>query len=288
MKNSIMLFLKLVVLTIILFICFLFGSTVSGLTKSGGNTDPNAASILLLVCAIDTAIISFPIIRSKWSGWRLVLAIFAIFFGVMTLLSQIESLVFLKYLVSIISLDFIKQVFIQGLIVTLTFSPIAVLVLGKMKNKNETWEPGEALAMPWREWVWKLVLISIVYVGIYMFFGQFVFLPLAGEAFYQFYHDLKMPIWILPFQAIRGIIWTLLAIPILRMMKGKWWESGLAVALLFSLLMGDLLLLPNPIMPDPIRKGHLVELITSNFVFGWAVAWLFNRRHDSPLKLLKR
>jgi len=113
-------------------------------------------------------------------------------------------------------------------------------------------------------------------VLIYIGFGMFVFQPLAGDAFQQFYAGLEMPSWILPFQALRALIWVALALPIIRMMKGAWWETGLAVSLLYSVLMGGLLLMPNPFMPEVICRAHFVEILTSNFVFGWIVVWVLS------------
>ncbi len=81
--------------------------------------------------------------------------------------------------------------------------------------------------------------------------------------------------------------WTALALPVIRMMKGRWWEAGLAVALLFSVLMGFLLLLPNPYMPDTIRMAHFGEVSLSNFLFGGVVVWLLNRHHGSLHELFE-
>jgi hypothetical protein len=58
------------------------------------------------------------------------------------------------------------------------------------------------------------------------------------------------------------------------MMKGRWWEAALAVALLFSVVMNTQLLLPNPLMPAEVRMIHLLETATSNFLFGWLAVWL--------------
>ena len=80
---------------------------------------------------------------------------------------------------------------------------------------------------------------------------------------------------------VRGMIWTALALPVIRMMKGDWWEAGLAVALLFSVLMGSLLLVPTEFMPPRIRLAHFVEVTSSNFLFGWLVAWILNSRQRS-------
>ena len=133
--------------------------------------------------------------------------------------------------------------------------------------------------MPWPQWLWKLAIIAAAYLLIYIAFGQFVFVPLAGAAFEQYYAGLQMPPWILPFQAVRALIWVALALPVIRMMKGSWQEAGLAVSLLFAVLMGAVLLIPQPYMPEQIRLAHFVELITSNFVFGWIVVLLLHRRH---------
>jgi hypothetical protein len=83
-------------------------------------------------------------------------------------------------------------------------------------------------------------------------------------------------------QAVRALIWVALAIPVIRMMKGHWWEAGLAVALLFSVLMGALLLIPQDIMPDAIRMAHFAEVTSSNFLFGWIVVFILY--YQRPLK----
>jgi hypothetical protein len=72
------------------------------------------------------------------------------------------------------------------------------------------------------------------------------------------------------------------------MTKGKWWESGLAVALLFAVMTSQLLL-PNPLMPAEVRMAHLVETATSNFLFGWLVVLiLWSRLTKLPVdKLLE-
>jgi len=112
-----------------------------------------------------------------------------------------------------------------------------------------------------------------------------VAMPIGGKAFQQFYGDLQMPAWFLPFQMVRGMIWAALAIPVIRMMRGRLWETGLAVALLFSVLMGSLLLVPNEYMPNQVRMAHIVEVSSSNFLFGWIVVWILGRIHRSQTEL---
>jgi len=148
-----------------------------------------------------------------------------------------------------------------------------------MGRTEEPRERSQRLVMRWTTWVWKLIVIAVIYVIVYISFGMFVAMPLAGEAFQEYYADLQLPMWILPFQMVRAMVWTALALPVIRMMRGRWWEAGLAVALLFSVLMGSLLVGPNPYMPDAVRLAHLVEVSSSNFLFGWILVWVLGRHN---------
>ena len=54
--------------------------------------------------------------------------------------------------------------------------------------------------------------------------------------------------------------------------------AGLAVALLFSVVMNSQLLLPNAFMPREVRMAHLVETASSNFLFGWLIVLVLRGR----------
>jgi hypothetical protein len=281
-KQIIFLAVKLIALTFILFIIFSIGGQLAGITNNSARLDPAQAGqlalFLLVACFLETLVIAYPILRSRWTGWRLVLTIFGVFFGIATFLSQIESIVFLKVLVNIIQDGLIAKLFVQGLIVAGLYAPLAVLILGKMrrpKEQNNLPEPDRRLPATWPQWLWRLSLIAVVYIIIYISFGYFV--AWQSPEVREFYANLQTPPWMLPFQFLRGLIWAGLAIPVITMMKGKKWEAGLAVALLYSVLMGIMLIIPhNPIMPDAVRIAHLKELLSSNFLFGWLVVLIIN------------
>ena len=85
-----------------------------------------------------------------------------------------------------------------------------------------------------------------------------------------------------PLQIVRALLWTGVGVVVIRIMKGPWWEAGLAVALLFSVMSAQLLL-PNPLMPAEVRMVHLLETATSNFIFGWLVVLvLFLSQRKDP------
>ncbi len=282
-KTTVTLGLRVVVLTFLLFALF----SIDFLGLSLYESARIAPVALLIMSLLDTLVLSYPIIRSRWTGWRLVITMFLVFYGVMTFLSQIETVVFLQYFQDIVPAEETPKLFLNGAISAALFSPLAVLIHGRMRGAEESGRPNLRLVMPCTEWVWKLILIAVIYVVVYISFGMFVFMPLAGQAAQEYYANLQLAAWILPFQMVRGMIWTALALPVIRMMKGRWWEAGLAVALLFSVLMGSLLLVPTEFMPDAVRLAHLVEVSSSNFLFGWIVVWLLNRHHGSLRELFQ-
>jgi hypothetical protein len=75
------------------------------------------------------------------------------------------------------------------------------------------------------------------------------------------------------FQIFRGVLWVLIAILVITSTTGSWLRKGLIIGLLLSFLGCSQLLLPNPIMPEMVRLGHLLETSTSNFIWGFILSW---------------
>jgi hypothetical protein len=243
---------------------------------------------LLAVCFLDALVLTYIILRSRWTGWQLIATIFFVFYGVMTFISQIESVVF-----HILPPGVLPRLFLMGVLVAAPFSLLAVLILGKGKADSAAInEPNSRLQMPAKEWAWKLAVIAIAYMILYSTFGYFIaWKNPAVQAYYggidegSFFAHMKVVFttapWLEPFQALRGMLWALLALPVIRMMKGRWQETAIAVGMLFAVLMNSQLLLPTPLMPEAVRMTHLVETASSNFIFGYLIVWLLHRRHSS-------
>jgi len=291
MKSTLLIAVRLVALTIVYFICF---AAVSGalLSSSANQSDAGQAgaalAALLTVSFLNTAVLSFVIIRSRWGGWKLVLTIFFVFYGVTTFMPQIETAFFLTHLPP----GMLPRLFLAGAIIAAIFSPLAVLILGKRKPDRASEESHSRLNLPFVEWIGKLCLIVVAYGVIYFTFGYFIaWKSPAVRAYYggrdpgSFLAQLSSVIretpWLLPLQILRALLWAAIAVPVVRMMKGQWWEAGLAVALLFGVVATSLLLLPNPLMPPKVRMVHLLETATSNFLFGWLLVLVLCRRRES-------
>lgn len=249
---------------------------------------------LLTVCFLDTIVLAYIILRSRWAGWRLIATIFFVFFGVMTFMSQIESLVF-----HILPSGMLQGLILMGVLITAPFSPLAVIILGKRKAGTATInEPNSRLLMPANEWAWKLAAIAIAYMILYSTFGYFIaWKNPAVQAYYggidegNFFAHMKVVFttvpWLESFQALRGVLWALLALPVIRMLKGSWQETAFAVGLVFAVLMNSQLLIPTPLMPEAVRMTHLVETASSNFIFGCLIVWLLHRHHSSLSDLFR-
>jgi hypothetical protein len=290
MKKALSVVLRVIALTIILSICVAVAGGVVGLQGNSESSEQSGAAVLTLlaVCFLQVVVLTHLILRSRWTGWRLVATVFVVFYGVMTFMPQIESAVFLNRLPP----GTLSRLFLMGLLIAVPFSVLAVLILGKRKSDAVDTEPNSRLVMPPSEWVWKLAVIGLVYVILYFTFGYFIAWknPAVpeyyggtdpGSFFAQMGTVLRGTPWLIPFQILRAMFWVALALPVIRMLKGQWPETAVALGSLFAVMTAPLLL-PNPYMPEPVRMAHLVETASSNFIFGVFIGWLLMQRHAVP------
>lgn len=283
MKTVISIGMKVIALTSIMFVCFALGSLVLGEQSSGQTPEENGAVLapLLAVCLLNTLVLTHVVVRSRWGGWRLVAAVFVVFYGIMTVMSQIESAVF----VTTLPPGMLPRIFLLGVLIAAPFSVLAVPILGKTRDDAAAGEHNPRLMMPIGDWVWRVAAMVVAYLILYFTFGYFV--AWQNPAIREYYGGidrgsflahmsdlLATAFWLVPFQALRGLLWVAIALPVVRMMRGGWLETAVAVGLLFAVLMNAQLLLPNPYMPEAVRMTHLVETASSNFLFGFLVGWL--------------
>lgn len=289
MKKIIRLFWQIPSLTIGLFICFVIGGMLSGLSESGGGnseSDPAAvaaaaqtAGLLLLSCFITVLTIAFLLIYSQWRGLKLILAVFVLYFGIGTFMTQIESLFFNSALA--IPTEMQGKIILSGFIIAMLFAPLSVWVMGKMRGKGEVND-----SMPLRQLLSKGLLLSFIYCCVYILFGYFIaWQSPAVRLLYQGNSDIlpfgqhmtnmvnHSPVLIF-FQLFRGVLWAGLAWLVIQMTEGSWWIKGIIIGLLFGVMATGGLLLPNPYMPAEVRWIHLWETSTSNFLFGFAAGWI--------------
>lgn len=288
-KNSLVLVTRLILASIAMLIAYIASTFL--IDQSEMTMSPEEASwagvALFLVSAINALVLAYPIFRSRWHGLKLIGAVFLVQFGVETFLTQIESLYFNRAL-QIEASEMIGLVS-AGAVRALIFAPLAVWFLGRMKRREQFEEKTPALNFP--AWVLRFAGLTVLYPIVYFLFGYYVawqweetrlfysgtrdILPLVTHFRGAFASD---PYFI-PFQLMRGALWTAFALLIVNMMNAKRWESALAVALIFAgLLSSGIGLFPNPYMPPMVRQSHFYELMSSMLLFGGVAGWTLHRK----------
>lgn len=308
-RNVIGFALKTVALAVVMLIVMVAASTlalpaemVEAAPEEGGNTIP----LLFVVTAVDALILGLVITRSRWSGLPLIAGLTFAFYGVQTVVGQIEAVVFLTPLgerwgagsipVLTMPLDFILSQFIIGAALAIVGVPVAALLFGKAKRGGEDPSVKLNLGISGSEWIWKLGAIIILYELLYFGFGYYVaWKDPAVAAFYQgtdpgsFFAQMRHVATetptLIPFQAFRALLWAAFSLPVISMLRHKPWLGGLLTGLFVSLPMNAPHLVPNPYMPAPVRTAHFIETVSSTFIFGVLMFWLLYRSHRSVVDL---
>ena len=262
-------------------------ATIAAESDSAENRSAKQAKLFCLVmgvCLLEAAALAYPILRSRWAGWKLSFVVFVLYFGVVSVQPQLEAAFF-----QVLPFGFIVRILVMGAVTAALFSPLAVLVLGRWRSKGAQAESDcGCRKLSWRQWLIKLAGAAAVYVLLYFIFGYFV--AWQSPQVRDFYGGTEsngvfqhlvfvlgnIPL-LLPLQALRGLLWVALALPVLYLVRGAWWEIGLAIGLLFAILMNAQLLLPNPFMPEAVRLVHMLETAATNFLFGIWIGWSFGR-----------
>lgn len=181
----------------------------------------------------------------------------------------------------------IAALFVQGAIAMALFVPLAVLILGKWRPAPTAIEANEAPLLKAAAMAWRIPLLVVVFVFLYLFLGYFVaWRNPALRAYYGgteyggFFESLKSN-WekqphLYLLQVFRALLYLACVYPLLRMLRVVRWKSVLAIAA-FLASWTTALLLPNPLMPANVARSHFVETLAFNLMFGALAAWLMGQ-----------
>ena len=134
----------------------------------GADSEAHVLLALLTVSLLNSLVLAYVILRSRFTGWWLMLNVFLVFFGVVTLLPQIETAVFVRNLPPALLMGIVYS----GLLLALIFSCLAVVVLGKRRtNRNPE---ARHVSLSRNQWLMRFTLLAVCYVIIYFTFGYFV------------------------------------------------------------------------------------------------------------------
>jgi len=280
--------LRVALLAILALVYFIGASLLVGLGQRPLGSLPPAdqgatLAPLLSFCFLISCVFSYFVLRSRWTGWRLIASLAAAFFGVGFVLSQSEALVFLT---TQMPSEQLWRVVLMGAILAGLFAPTAVAVLGKLRGVKNVASDRRAVPAA-REWAWKLSAIAFAYLVLYFAFGYYV--AWKNPAVRAYYHGIDpgsfalqirsvwvTEPWLFPFQVFRSLLWVVFSLPLIRMLKGGRIETALAIGVFFA-VWSSMLLVPNPFMPADVAQAHLAETLWSNLIFGIIVGGLLSR-----------
>jgi hypothetical protein len=239
-------------------------------------TVPGVMRWLMLANAAIVLVLGAAALRSDWRDWRLTRALFAVPAAIAAV-NMMEGIFFLSNL----HIDWRRVI-----AMTLASYAVAALLWWLIFRGAPVVSATVESSLPHRslgQIVSRAVLSSACYVFLYYLAGMIIF-PYVRD----FYATQKIPgtgeIVAMQF-LLRGPVFILVCLLLLRMFRLPHLSGALAVGLGFTVLSGVApLIVPNPFFPDSVRWVHFGEVTSSNFVFGFVMGWIWG--HKQPLSQL--
>lgn len=277
-----------IALSILMTIYWVSGLMIAGTLIPDSMPEPPSDSgssnlMLLVICLLNTATLLFFIHNSNIRGWKLVLYIFLISFGLQYFLTQIETIWFNDALK--MSHSLIWMVVLGGAISNFLFAITASWMTGRFKNAQIDYAQFTSQKSALIKWIsihciftWPIIYLSAGYFIAWQFSSVRQFYTGTDEmqSFVKINIE-NVTSGLYFFQIFRGLIWILIAFLVLFSVEGSTLKKAIILGLLFSVISSSQLLLPNPILPDMVRIPHLIETSISNFIWGLILAWMFNK-----------
>jgi hypothetical protein len=292
MKAAAVFALRVLVLTLVLIIVFMIAINVAGMAQAplpsaqAASTPTaqaqQAASFLrpLLAYTFLVSLVTAWIIQSsRWRGLKLIAALVFTFYGLMTFISQIETIAYLR---AKMPHGLIKNLFVMGAVVAFLFVPLALVIMRKIRRFEQ---PHAERALTLKSQAACFGTLAILYVVLYYLFGYYVAWQNPEVRLYysgttelkSLYQTMRSTVtgtpWMLPFQFGRGLLWALFAYPVVRMLNTRRIETAGIIAALFGV--GSFaLLMPNTLMPASVAHSHFWETLWCDLLLGAIVGWV--------------
>jgi hypothetical protein len=196
-------------------------------------------------------------------GWRLVVALFVLAFGVGSVNLLIEAVVF-----GVMSVNETLPAFAFHAV---AFGILAVIAAAAARKLTGGARTDIALRLT----PVRIGAVALAYVAVYFAAGMLVY-PYVEE----FYAGRPLPsgstVFVL--QIFRGLIYLVSALPLLWLNPRF---PRLVLGIAFPLIAGIAPLVDHSSMPGWVRVAHAIEIALSNALFGVVLAWLIMPRAQS-------
>jgi hypothetical protein len=216
-----------------------------------------AGQPLLVVSALDAIALALVAARARVAGWRLALMLFVAYFAIGSAMLQIETLWFNDSLK--LPLVVVGQLVADAAIVAVIVGIAGALLFHPAREAMGAVPAGLA---------WRVAAMALIYVVLYYGAGFFIAWQSAAV---RAYYDNGAHIALIPtvlFQILRGTLWALIALFIVSRLRGSLASRALIMGVLFAVITAAQLLYPAPFFPWAVRQAHLMEVGSSEFVYG--------------------
>jgi len=295
--------LKTIGVAIGLQIIFMIGVLVSGLGRQAPGAAGAASAApppgqpanvflwLFLASLIQAAVVTYLVLESRGSGWRITGALFLVVLNVWATQTAIESASYLRTpaLEGRVGPGFATRALVTGLVIATLFAPFAVWILGGFRRGTPE-VSGQPTHWSAARWTGTLAATTVAFVALYYLCGYYIAwqnpalrqLYSGTTAIRSFWGQMgwtwSSTPWMIPLQAGRGLLFVGMTLPAVRMLRGGAWRVALGTALLYAVWDGSAgLIVPNPIFPPSVAHSHLIELAVWGALFGGFVGWLATR-----------
>jgi hypothetical protein len=267
---------------LVVFFAFCFIQAVAGmllLSAVKAPASPHAMQWMLLSNSLVVATLAFVAFRSDLRGWRLGAAMAGVPLAI-GCVNAIEGVFFLTNSPIPWSRLFAFLILSAALIL-----PVWALLFGRRTDAPiASYHPITSKTRGER--IWKFAVSDVAYSFLYLTAGMIVF-PYVKD-FYATQHLPPMTAILAMQLLVRGPIFILLCLALVRMLSLPRFAGALAVGLVFTIISGVApLLTPSVVFPDAVRWAHFCEVTSSNFVFGAIVGWLWGQPKPVNSQILR-
>ncbi|HXE79404.1 MAG TPA: hypothetical protein VNK41_01520, partial [Vicinamibacterales bacterium] len=179
--------------------------------------------------------------------------------------------------VLVVAAAIVPALFLNSFLAYLLFAPLMVVLCGRWSRGAEG-RPGWPQLSAGR-WLGLLAALDVLYLLLYYTAGTIIF-PYVQS----FYEGLTMPstaVVVLLQLLVRGPVFIAGGLLMVRMTPASRLELALLFAAVMSIIGGAAqLIIPTPFFPDAVRYVHFMEVVPSNFLFGFLTGWLLGGRRE--------
>lgn len=239
---------------------------------------------LIVHLAFMSSVICYLVNQLRLSRFRLLGAVVCIVAGYQTVSTQLETLLNLSLYPLFVPTDIYRLTFREILVTTITVA-IAMMLYSKWRTRLPV---RSNIRGGWLRWTLFFGLSAFCYLILYYLVGSFMLK--YSKALWSFHtytpeqlsYSNHLSEFIaqsrkqIAFEFLRGVLFTVFALPFLLNLKKNHIKRIAIGAVLFALLPTVQLLYPNPVIPDMVRAMLFIEISVSNTIFAVIFIWLFD------------